>query len=133
MTGHNFRFVELANDVNEHMPDHVVHRLTLLLNARQKAVSGSRILALGLAYKPDTGDARESPARVVVEQLIALGGRVRVADPHVDDLTLDEIREAEAVVLLTDHSVFDYEMVQAHARLVLDTRRRLAGPDVHSL
>jgi UDP-N-acetyl-D-glucosamine dehydrogenase len=143
-TGHNFRFVELANDVNEHMPDHVVHRLTLLLNARHKSVNGSQILAMGLAYKPNTGDARESPARVVIERLVALGGRVRVADPHVDDrylpagservdLTPDEVRDAEAVVLLTDHSMFDYEMVQAHARLVLDTRRRLVGANVHSL
>ena len=79
----SFRFVELANDVNDHMPDYVVRRLVLALNRQQQAVNGSRILLLGLAYKRNTGDARESPAVVVAERLLALGAEVRAADPHV--------------------------------------------------
>ena len=78
-----FRFVELANDVNAHMPDYVVRRLTLALNQRHLSVNGQRILLLGLAYKRNTGDARETPSRPIAEQLVELGAEVLVADPHV--------------------------------------------------
>ena len=81
--GHNFRFVELANDINGHMPDHVVRRITMGLNARRRAVNGSRILLLGLSYKKNTGDARESPAVRVAQLLAAMGAEVRGADPHI--------------------------------------------------
>src|SRR4051812_48948522 len=143
--GHSFRFVELANDVNDHMPDYVVRRLTVALNRDQKAVNGSRILLLGLAYKRNTGDARESPARVVAERLLALGAEVRAADPHVVethvdariervDCTAEELEAADAVVLLTDHDAFDLELVSAKAGYLLDTRNRLpAGPHVERL
>ena len=143
--GHSFRFVELANDVNEHMPDYVATRLVMALNRERKPVNGSRILLLGLAYKPQTGDARESPAMVVAERLLALGADVRAADPHVlesrldgqltrTDATAEEIAAADAVVLLTDHAAFDYDLVAEHARYVLDCRRRLtAGPRVEIL
>ncbi len=88
--GHNFRFVELANDINGHMPDHVVHRITMALNARRRAVNGSRILLLGLAYKKNTGDARESPAVRVAQLLAELGAEVRGADPYtVEDTAVD--------------------------------------------
>jgi len=142
--GHNFRFVELANDVNDHMPDYVVRRLTLALNRQSKAVRGSRILLLGLAYKPNTSDARESPALVVAERLLALGAEVRAVDPHVDDDHIDkrvvrtvispkEVAAADAVVVLTDHDSFDYTLVAAGARYVLDTRGRLTGDTVEHL
>src|ERR671919_2757816 len=81
--GQSFRFVELANDINDHMPDYVVRRVTEALNRRRQPVNGSRILLLGLAYKRNTGDDRESPAVVVAERLLGLGAEVRVADPHV--------------------------------------------------
>ncbi|GJF34726.1 UDP-N-acetyl-D-glucosamine dehydrogenase [Kitasatospora sp. NE20-6] len=81
--GQSFRFVELANDVNSHMPDYVVRRLTEALNDRQRSVNGSRVLLLGLAYKKNTGDARETPAARVVELLTRMGADVRAADPHV--------------------------------------------------
>jgi UDP-N-acetyl-D-glucosamine dehydrogenase len=134
--GRSFRFVELANDINEHMPDHVVHRLMVALNRCGLPVRGSRILLLGLAYKPNTGDARESPATRVVHQLAQLGADVRVADPHVTegpaigrltrvDVTTEEVADADAVVILTDHDSFDYELVAARAKYVLDCRRRL--------
>ncbi|MHB1987949.1 MAG: nucleotide sugar dehydrogenase [Acidimicrobiales bacterium] len=142
--GTPFRFVELANDVNDHMPEYVVHRLLLALNKQGKAMNGRRILLLGLAYKPNTSDIRESPALVVAEHLIALGARVRAVDPHVDrdldslgvvlcDLNIEELSSADAVVLLTDHSCFDYEMIPRLAGYVLDTRRRLRGPHIEHL
>jgi UDP-N-acetyl-D-glucosamine dehydrogenase len=143
--GQSFRFVELANDINDHMPDYVVRRLTEALNRRRQAVNGSRILLLGLAYKANTGDDRESPAVVVAERLLGLGAEVRVADPHVVadhvhgsvervELTPEEVAAADAVILLTDHDAFDMETVRTHARYVLDTRRRLpAGDNVEYL
>jgi UDP-N-acetyl-D-glucosamine dehydrogenase len=142
--GQSFRFVELANDVNDHMPDYVLRRLTVALNRQRKPVSGSRILLLGLAYKRDTSDARESPAVVVAERLLAWGADVRAADPHVMegrvservrrvDCTAEELRDADLVVLLTDHATFDYDLVQREAAAVFDTRHRLHGPNVEHL
>ena len=81
--GQPFRFVELANDVNEHMPDYVVRRLMLAFNRMGRTVNGSRILLLGLAYKRNTGDAREAPGTVIAQALAALGAEVRVVDPHL--------------------------------------------------
>jgi UDP-N-acetyl-D-glucosamine dehydrogenase len=135
--GRPFRFVELANDINDHMPDYVVGRLTIALNRKRQSVNGSRVLLLGLAYKRNTGDARESPALAVADRLLALGADVRAADPHVvedyadprirrTEATVQELSDADAVILLTDHDEFDYDAVRARCRLVLDTRRRLA-------
>jgi len=140
--GQPFRFVELANDVNEHMPDYVVSRLTLALNRQRRSVNGSRVLLLGLAYKRNTGDARQSPGMVILHSLTALGADVRIVDPHVApdvagvplvELTEDEVELADAVVVVTDHDDFDYDMVRDHARYVFDTRNRIRGPRVESL
>jgi UDP-N-acetyl-D-glucosamine dehydrogenase len=140
--GQPFRFVELANDVNEHMPDYVVRRLMLAFNQRGRSVSGSRVLLLGLAYKRNTGDAREAPGTVIAQSLAALGAEVRVADPHLSgdstafplvEANAEELSSADAVVVVTDHDAFDYELVRAHARYVLDTRNRLDGPTVERL
>ncbi|GAA2367892.1 nucleotide sugar dehydrogenase [Streptomyces cuspidosporus] len=140
-----FRFVELANDVNNHMPDYVVRRLMEAFNTRRMAVSGSRVLLLGLAYKANTADARESPSARVADLLFDLGAEVRGADPHVvDDIrtearlirveaTAEEIAASDAVVLLTDHAGFDYEVVLEHAPYVLDCRNRLSGANVEVL
>jgi len=139
--GQPFRFVELANDINDHMPDYVVRRVTMALNRRRQAVNGSRVLLLGLSYKRNTGDARESPARAVADRLCILGAEVRVADPHVVlddgsggrftrvDASPAELSAADVVVVLSDHDSFDYEAVAAHATLILDTRHRLAPAD----
>lgn len=143
-TGHSFRFVELANDVNDHMPDYVVRRLILALNKQKKALNGSRVLLLGLAYKANTSDARESPAVAVAERLLVMGADVRAVDPHVVEghvdvrvtrveLSRDEIAAADAVVLLTDHEDSDLDLVAAHSSYILDTRRRIAGPQVEYL
>ena len=134
--GRPFRFVELANDVNEHMPDYVVRRLVVALNERSLPVRGRRILLLGLAYKRNTGDARESPSRRITELLLALGADVRVVDSHVSeahippgatrvDASADELAGADAVVLLVDHDDLDLASVATNARYVLDCRHRL--------
>jgi UDP-N-acetyl-D-glucosamine dehydrogenase len=134
--GKSFRFVELANDINDHMPDYVVQRLATALNNDRKAVNGSKVLLLGLSYKKNTGDARESPAIRIAELLLGLGAEVSAADPHVlpeqvDDrirlteVTAEEVGEADAVVLLTDHDAFDVLAIAANARYVLDTRNRV--------
>lgn len=140
--GRPFRFVELANDVNEHMPDYVVRRLTLAFNRMGRSINGSRVLLLGLAYKRNTGDAREAPGTEIARSLVALGADVRVADPHLSgdnlafplvELSRDELTSADAVVLITDHDAFDYDLIRTHARYVLDTRNRLDGPTVDRL
>jgi UDP-N-acetyl-D-glucosamine dehydrogenase len=143
--GKSFRFVELADDINRHMPDYVIHRLMLAFNARGRAIRGSRILLLGLAYKKNTGDARESPAVRVAQLLAGLGADVRAADPHVAEAraidglvarvepTAEEVSSADAVVLLTDHDAFDFEDIGRRARFIFDCRRRLAGQNVEIL
>ena len=143
--GQRFRFVELANDINSHMPDYVVRRLLLALNRRGRPVSGSRILLLGLAYKKNTGDARESPAIRVADLLLRMAADVRAADPLVTETavldaavarveaTPEEIAAADLVVLLTDHDAFSAADVGRHARHILDCRRVLSGPNVETL
>ena len=138
--GRSFRFVELANDVNEHMPDYVVSRLIAALNDRELSVKGRRVLLLGLAYKKNTGDARESPSAVIAAQLLALGAEVRAVDPHVQDaqvpvgvtrveLKADEVSSADAVLVLVDHDEFDLDLVRSQATYVLDTRNVVKPAD----
>ena len=143
--GRSFRFVELADDINRHMPDYVARRLLVAFNARGMPVKGARILLLGLAYKKNTGDARESPAVRVAQLLAGLGAEVRAADPHVveataaddmvtrTDLVPEEVSSADAVVLLTDHDAFDLDSIARHARYFFDCRHRLAGDNVEAL
>jgi UDP-N-acetyl-D-mannosaminuronic acid dehydrogenase/UDP-N-acetyl-D-glucosamine dehydrogenase len=135
--GHSFRFVELANDVNDHMPDYVVQRVSSMLNRRRRAVNGSRILLVGLAYKKNTSDARESPAVKVAQLLATLGATVVFADSHVDiaalrmhgleavqvELTTKEVSLADLTVLLVDHD--DFDLTTLRNAPVLDTRKLL--------
>lgn len=143
--GKSFRFVELADDINSHMPDYVVHRLMMGFNSRGLPVKGARILLLGLAYKKNTGDARESPAVRVAQLLTGMGAELRAADPHVVeatavdavvtrvDVTPEELSAADAVVLLTDHDAFDFDNIVKHARYFFDCRHRLTGANVETL
>lgn len=143
--GKSFRFVELADDINSHMPDYVVHRLMMAFNSRGLALKGARILLLGLAYKKNTGDARESPAVRVAQLLVGLGADVRAADPYVVEATAvdelisrveavpEELARADAVVLLTDHDAFDFERLGGQARYFFDCRHRLSGLNVETL
>jgi UDP-N-acetyl-D-glucosamine dehydrogenase len=130
------RFVKIANEINEDMPDYVVRRLQAGLNDRLKPVRQSKILVLGVAYKKNSNDARETPATGVIRGLLELGAEVSVVDSHVDDyeldhlidrveLTAERLEAADAVVLLTDHDDVDYELVCDTAQYVLDTRRCL--------
>ncbi|WFE56065.1 nucleotide sugar dehydrogenase [Micromonospora sp. WMMD712] len=142
--GRQFRFIELANDVNHEMPEHVVRRIMNGLNRAGRAVSGARLLLLGLAYKPNTGDMRDSPAVDVARRLQDLGAEVRAVEPYAEPhhlpggvvvvgLTEREIRAADAVVVVTDHDCLDYDLVVRHARYVFDTRNRCHGPTVERL
>jgi len=143
-TGRRFRFVDLANDINEHMPDHVVQRVTEGLNRLGRPVRGSTILLLGLAYKRNSSDAREAPATRVVRLLKGLGAHVWAVDGYVPAdhlagevvrtrLDAGAIRAADAVVVLTDHDNVDYELVEREACWVLDCRNRLSGANVEFL
>lgn len=142
--GRRFRFVDLANDINDHMPDYVVQRLTQGLNRLGRPVRGSTILLLGLAYKKNSSDARESPATRVVYLLQGLGANVWAVDGYVPAAHLAEevprrrlnanvIRSADAVVVLTDHDDVDYGLVEREARWVLDCRNCLSGTNVELL
>lgn len=138
-SGHAFRFVELANDVNEHMPDYVVQRIIGLLNRHGRAVQGTRILLLGVAYKAATSDWRESPSVAVAERLAALGADLQACDPHVPEANLaglglslvpygpDALAAADLVVLLVDHPAFDPDEICRTASLVFDAKGMLRG------
>jgi nucleotide sugar dehydrogenase len=142
--GQTFRFVELANDVNEHMPDYVVRRSQALLNDHRKAVNGSTVLVFGLAYKANTSDARETPSRPIITQLQNLGATVLLADPHVAEHQFpdgvkrvdggpDDLAAADLVLFLVDHDDFDLDAIANGAPPVLDCRHALSGPSVQSL
>ncbi|MGW4027930.1 nucleotide sugar dehydrogenase [Streptomyces sp. NPDC004838] len=141
--GETFRFVELAQEVNERQPAYVVERLQSALNRSGKPLKGSRVLALGLTYKPGTADTRESPARSVVELLTAKGAHCTVVDPYIvsepgmrhrTSLTALDLATADAVLVLTDHPEFDFDSVRENASYVLDTRRAVpAGAHVEQL
>ena len=132
--GRTFRFVELANDVNEHMPDYVHARVTALLNEQRKSVNGSKVLLLGLAYKRGTSDWRESPSVVVADRLAESGAEVDFCDPHIPqvnargarfplvEFTSETISSADVVVVLVDHPEFDPAVIARHAQLVFDAK-----------
>ncbi|AGN18024.1 nucleotide sugar dehydrogenase [Corynebacterium glutamicum Z188] len=131
--GMPFRFVDLANDINNHMPDYVVQRVTDLLNADSKAVNGSKILMAGIAYKSNTGDVREAPALKIIELLQSRGANVVAADPFVVDqnwpngveklsFNKDAIDSADLVILINQHDGFDLNLLEETATAVFDTR-----------
>jgi UDP-N-acetyl-D-glucosamine dehydrogenase len=132
------RFIELAGEINSEMPEYVVRRVADALNDRERSVKGSRILVLGVSYKRDVDDVRESPALDILRLLENRGARVGYNDPHVPRLELDSsvllsqellpaVAEADLVVIVTDHSSYDYPRLVEKARLVLDTRNATRG------
>ncbi|XKJ35234.1 nucleotide sugar dehydrogenase [Streptomyces sp. 147326] len=140
----DLRFISLANEINDHMPSHAVLRITRGLNERGKSVKGSRVLQLGLAYKKNTGDIRESPALAIARSLLDLGARLVVAEPHTDsylvppqitrvEVTEAEVRAADVVVVATDHDAFDYALIEEAGAYVFDTRNRCRGERVEIL
>jgi UDP-N-acetyl-D-glucosamine dehydrogenase len=134
--GESFRFIELANDINDHMPHYVIRRVTAALNRDRKAVNGSKVVVLGISYKPNIGDVRESPAESIIEQLVQLGAEVTAIDPHVEldryaGATVhtgwdDELlRGCDLALLVTDHDEFDFDALPGLAPRILDCRNRL--------
>lgn len=135
-SGHPFRFVELANDINDHMPDYVVDRVVKMLNGERKPVNGSHIVALGLSYKANSSDWRESPSLGVVRGLRDLGAHVTVCDPvvagaksvpaEVTLTPLDAIREdVDLAIVLTAHDAFNWDWIARVFPLILDTKNAL--------
>jgi UDP-N-acetyl-D-glucosamine dehydrogenase len=135
--GLSTHFIELAGEINRDMPEWVVAKIADALNDHQKSLKGSRILALGIAYKRDVDDMRESPSVFVMEHLRDRGAIVEYSDPNVPvfpkmrehsfdlssvELTPEALRSFDAVVLLTDHSDFDYAAILEHADMIVDTR-----------
>jgi UDP-N-acetyl-D-glucosamine dehydrogenase len=139
--GVHTRFIELAGEINTVMPRHVVERVAGALNEDGKPVKGSRVCVLGIAYKKDVDDPRESPAFEVLELLQERGAAISYSDPHVPSLphmrhhalrldsqalTPEFLAAQDCLVLVTDHSAFDYEHIVRHARLLVDTRNATA-------
>ncbi|CAG2141864.1 UDP-N-acetyl-D-glucosamine 6-dehydrogenase [Cupriavidus numazuensis] len=141
--GLHTRFIELSGEVNKAMPEYVVGRLVEGLNQRGKPLKGSRVLVLGIAYKKNVDDMRESPAVDIMELIRARGGNVEYSDPHVPvfprmrehhfDLSSvaldgDTVAEYDAVVLATDHDAFDYLLIRQRAQLLVDSRGKYRMP-----
>ncbi|QDU80644.1 UDP-N-acetyl-D-glucosamine 6-dehydrogenase [Polystyrenella longa] len=136
--GLNTRFIELAGEVNSRMPEYVISRLYEFLNDAGKPIKGSKILLLGVAYKKDVDDPRESPAFVLIDLLRSRGAELTYNDPHVprlppmrhhdvpdlasQELTSEFLAAQDCVLIATDHSAYDYDFIVKHAQMVLDTR-----------
>ena len=144
--GYRFRFVELAQEINGQMPGYVTERAAELLNTHAKAVNGAKVLLLGVTYKRDIADERESPARPLARKLRGRGAQVSYHDPYVPDWQVDEqaipraedldaaLAEADLVILLQAHRGYDADQLTRRARLLLDTRGVLpAAPHVEAL
>lgn len=144
---HPTRFIELAGEVNSSMPRYVIARLAEFLNDQAKPIRGSKICLLGVAYKKDVDDPRESPSFVLMELLLARGAKLSYSDPHVpslppmrhhdlpqltsEELTAEFLQSLDCVLIATDHSDFDYQSIVEHAPLVVDTRnatKAIQGP-----
>lgn len=140
--GIHTRFIELAGEINSSMPAWVVGKCADALNDCGRAVKGSRVLVLGVAYKKNVDDMRESPAAELMELLTGKGATVEYSDPHVPvfkkmrrysfqlssvPLSAESIAAYDLVLLATDHDLFDYHLIQAHAKLIVDTRGRYSS------
>jgi UDP-N-acetyl-D-glucosamine dehydrogenase len=140
--GHHTRFIELAGEINSSMPQFVVHRTAEGLNEHGKSVRGSRIMVVGIAYKPNVDDIRETPAAEIITRLQELGAEVSYHDPHVPvfprmrhydladlesvPLTAETVRATDCVLIVTDHRMVNWELIADHASLVVDTRNAMA-------
>src|SRR5580693_4162474 len=139
---HPFRFVELAQEINSRMPGYVVDRAAELLNTDAKALNGAKVLLLGVTYKNDIADQRESPARPIARKLLQRGALLSYHDPYVDGWQVDgkDIRRAQApaepadlTILLQAHTEYDLDAIAANAHLLLDTRGAVSGDSVQTL
>jgi len=136
------RFIELAGEINTSMPDYVIQKLILALNQRGRALRGAKVCVLGLAYKPDVDDMRESPSIVLIEKLKGLGAEVTYNDPFIPKapkqrehnlglvshkLTPRFLAAQDAILISTNHSSYDYAEIVKHSRLVVDSRNACSG------
>lgn len=137
------RFIELAGEINSSMPSWVVQKVGLALNDHRKSLKGSRVLVLGIAYKKNIDDSRETPAAELITQLDRLGAEVDYSDPHVPTfpakrrysfdmesvaLSPETVAAYDCVLVATDHDAFDFDMIQKNAKLIVDTRGRYRTP-----
>lgn len=132
--GFTTRFINLADEINQSMQKYVVSRTADCLNKYKKAINGSNVLVLGVAYKKDVSDARESPAYEVIRLFLKKGANVTYNDPYISDFTVDSkkflskelkkklLNKADCVVVLTDHSCYDYDFIAKNSKVILDTR-----------
>src|SRR5213594_3916615 len=139
LNGYEARFIHLADEINRSMPDYVVELIAAALNQRRRCLNGAKVLALGVAYKREVGDTRESPAIEILMKLREKGSEIAYVDPYVPSLDLhgttlksveltdEELAAADCVLILTDHSAFDYQQVVDGARLVIDPRNATWG------
>jgi UDP-N-acetyl-D-glucosamine dehydrogenase len=139
LSGYEARFIHLADEINRAMPEYVVELIADALNQRRCSLNGSKVLAIGVAYKREVGDVRESPALEVLSKLRHKGAEVVYADPYVPVvdvegvelkavmLTDEVLADADCVVILTDHAAFDYRRIVQQARLVIDPRNATWG------
>jgi UDP-N-acetyl-D-glucosamine dehydrogenase len=137
LTGYEAQFIALADQINRAMPEHVVNLVGEALNDRGQAIRGSAVLVMGVTYKPDVNDIRESPALEIIEMLERKGAVVSYADPFAPQLSIDgskltavdpsaaNVGAADCVLILTNHTSFDYSMIASQAKLVVDTRNAL--------
>jgi UDP-N-acetyl-D-glucosamine dehydrogenase len=137
---YNARFIELASEINTHMPEYVTTKIARVLNRSKKAVHGSRILVLGAAYKKDIADVRESPSLDVIKLLHEEGAEVDYSDPfvpalHVEHATLysvpltaENLRQYDCAVVVTDHTCFDYDLIVRESALIVDCRNAVRKP-----
>jgi len=138
----NTKFIELAGEINTSMPYFVVQKLMDALNTQQKSINNASILILGMAYKKDVDDLRESPSLKLMDILIGKGANVEYNDPYIPklpptrkysflkesvELTPENLRKFDAVLISTNHSVYDWEMIVEHSNLILDTRNATVG------
>lgn len=143
--GVHTRFIELAGEVNSSMPDFVIGKVAHALNQNKKSINGSSVLVLGIAYKKNVDDMRESPSVALMEKLRDLGADVQYSDPHIPkfpkmrehhfdldsvSLTAENLATFDCVILATDHDRFDYDLIKTYAQLIIDSRGKYLEPDV---
>ena len=134
------RFIKLAGEINSNMPRHVIDLISSSLNVNQKSINGSRLLIIGVAYKPNINDCRESPALDIIELLLQAGCEISYYDPHVKTLDYNDVHlkslenldaslisEFDATIIITNHSDIDYEILAKNSKQIVDTRNVFSG------
>ncbi len=137
---YSIRLIETSGEINESMPNFVTEKAARILNGFKKSVNGSNILVLGVAYKSDIDDYRESPSLKIIELLEEMGADVTVYDPHIkefkvagalrtgeDSISEKQVADSDLVLLLTDHTAYDYEMIEKKAKAIFDTKNGFKG------